>query len=346
MEVIEMKPYCPKCNKLSEATIAAIDEIFTVKGENISIKSQVAVCDVCGEKIFNQELDDKSLYLAYSVYRKKHSLLSPSEIANIRKKYSLSQRSLARLLEWGEITINRYETGAIQDPAHNEVLMFISEPKNMKELFEKNNQFLNETVRENLRGKIDELIRDEIKPNFLVSLEEYITSNKKIDEYSGFANFDLEKMINMIIYIAERNKGIFTTKLNKLLWYSDFLHFNKYSKSMSGSDYVHLQLGPVPNNYRWIITAAIDEGLLKSEEVAFPSGHVGEQYKAAAPTDPSFFNVGEKEIRDFVIEYFKDYNCEDIKQYSHKERAYQETEDQQKISYKYATTLSISSAFK
>lgn len=340
MGVSKMKSYCSKCNKLSEASIQNIDEVFAVRGEKISIRSEVAICNACGNKIFNQQLDDKNLSLAYSIYRKTHNLLSPSEIADIRKKYSLSQRSLARLLEWGEVTINRYENGAVQDAVHNEVLMFISEPRNMKGLFEKNNQFLSKAVREKLEKRVEELIKNELKPKLRISLlEDFISC--KVDEYSGFANFDLEKMINMILYIAEKTKGVFTTKLNKLLWYADFLNFKEYSISISGSNYVHLPLGPVPDDYEWIIAAAIDEGL-DEEEIAFSSGYTGTQYKALVPVDQSLFSKEEIRIIDFVIEHFKDYTGEKIKEKSHDEKAYKETVDNEKISYRYASSLSLS----
>ena len=75
--------------------------------------------------------------------------------------------------------------------------MLIKNPDNMKEMFEKNNQLLNQAARGKLRQKIDELINEKCKPQFRTSLEEYILAGKRPDEYSGFARFDLEKIINM-----------------------------------------------------------------------------------------------------------------------------------------------------
>lgn len=325
---------------LSDTHIKTIENVISVKGEEVEIKSNITICNKCGQRVFNQDVDGKNLELAYSIYRKKHNLLSPTEIVNTRQKYSLSQRALAKLLEWGEITINRYETGSIQDSAHNEVLRFIAEPKNMREIYENNNQFLSESVREKLGKRIDALIEDELKPQLIASLEDYISFNKLIDEYSGFADFNLEKIMAMIQYIAEKTKGVFTTKLNKLLWYSDFLNFRTYSKSISGCAYVHLPLGPVPDNWRWIIAATVDEELIKGEEVIFKN-YAGEQYTACLPTDESFFNESEKKVMDFVIDYFEDFTSDEIKERSHKENAYQKTGDNEKISYKFATSLSI-----
>ena len=43
----------------------------------------------------------------------------------------MSQRSFAKLLNWGDKTIRRYENGSIQDKAHNSLLLFLREPQNM-----------------------------------------------------------------------------------------------------------------------------------------------------------------------------------------------------------------------
>ena len=69
---------------------------------------------------------------------KKHKLLLPDEIKNIRETYGLSQRSFAKLLNWGEKTIQRYERGSIQDKAHNSLLLFLKNPENMKIFIEEN----------------------------------------------------------------------------------------------------------------------------------------------------------------------------------------------------------------
>ena len=84
-----MNNYCSKCDMLSDTHIETIDDVFNVKGDEIEIKSKITICNKCGQRVFNQDLDSKNLELAYSIYRKKHNLLSPTEIINIRQKYSI-----------------------------------------------------------------------------------------------------------------------------------------------------------------------------------------------------------------------------------------------------------------
>jgi len=337
-----MSNYCPKCDNMTEVEIKFVRESLPVKGEKIDIRSEVAICKGCGTKIFNQELDEKNLSIAYSIYRKKHNLLSPIQIANIRKIYALSQRALSVLLEWGEITITRYENGAIPDAAHNEVLSFIQDARNMKEMYGKNGHMLTNTTQMKLKKRIEELLSSELSSKVRVTiLQDYLATLQTADEYSGFRSFDLDRIINMIVYIAEESKGVFTTMLNKLLFYSDFINFKNCVRSISGANYVHLPLGPVPNDYDWIIAYAIEERLLMPEEIAYPSGASGIQYKALVPVNESVFTKEEIKTMDLVIDYFKDFNCQQIKNRAHEEKAYKETQPQQNISYKYAKEIQL-----
>jgi len=333
--------FCGKCDEITEVTIKAIPETYVVKNEETTINTEVAFCKVCGSKVHSPALDDKTLRKAFAAYREKHNLLSPEQITQVRTKYLLSQRSLSKLLEWGEITIHRYEDGAIQDPAHNEVLLLIDDPNNMKEIFDRNRHLLSASVNRRLEKRLDDLFTTEVKPKRKTIFIEESLGYQGIDEYSGFRKFNLEKMSQMILYVSEKTGGVFTTKLNKLLWYADFLHCKEFSVSISGNSYAHLPLGPVPNDYKWIIADVMEEGLISEEEIIFPSGAGGSVYKALTKPDMSLFTEDELKVLDYVIEYFKDFNCDEIKEFSHKEKGYDETQPSEVISYKYSKQLSL-----
>ena len=115
------------------------------------------VCTVCGEELFNEELDSATLINAYNEYRRKHKLLLPEEIRKIREQYGLSQRSFAKLLNWGDKTIRRYENGAVQDRAHNSLLLFLREPENMRTYLTENEIALDEKQVVKLLDTVDKL---------------------------------------------------------------------------------------------------------------------------------------------------------------------------------------------
>ena len=135
---MENNLYCPNCGDFTRARLITKDEEYEVKGDKFSIKAEVFSCTRCNEEIFDEERDSLNLNKVYDLYRKKYNLLTTDEIKNLREKYGLSQRAISRLLGWGEVTYSRYENGAIQDIAHNEVMELIDSPENMLEIYKKN----------------------------------------------------------------------------------------------------------------------------------------------------------------------------------------------------------------
>lgn len=339
------KIYCSKCNSEQEVRTVAKEEEYEVRGEKISIKSKVYVCNSCNEEIFDEKQDNENLEMLYSKYREKYGLLTPQEIRDIREKYGLSQRAMSRLFAWGEITINRYENGSIQDAVHNEVLELVKNPENMLSIFEKNKYSLSKKEREKLEKKLNDILSYKKSSSELFSLcEAYLTANKSIDEFTGFKPFDLQKIKNLILYIAQTSNNIMKTKLNKLLFFIDFLFFKTFSVSLTGSRYVKLQFGPIPDNYDWIIELMTKEDLLEKREVVYSTKDriVGEELSTKTSIDKSVFDTDEFRVIDFCLKEFEKFNCIQISEYSHKEEAYRKTEEKQYISYSLAKDLSLS----
>ena len=57
-----------------------------------------------------------------------------------------------------------------------------------------------------------------------------------------------ERLINAIIYFAEKTKFCGKTKLLKLLYFLDFRHFKQTGKPVTGLDYYAWDMGPVPRD--------------------------------------------------------------------------------------------------
>lgn len=139
-----MKKYCEECEKVVLTSIVEKTETYDVCGESIEVQAQVLICAECGEELFCEELDNATLVKAYNEYRRRHKLLLPEEIKAIRVQYGLSQRGFAKLLNWGDKTIARYENGSLQDRAHNSLLLFLRKPQNMKSYILENEIDVNE----------------------------------------------------------------------------------------------------------------------------------------------------------------------------------------------------------
>jgi len=132
-----MRAICDYCGKEVDVLLYQAKDTYKVKGEDITIDVTICKCSCCGEDIWVSDVDNNNLRTAYNEYRKKHQLLTPDQIKGIREKYGLSQVSFAKLLGFGEKTIARYENGSIQDEAHNNLMMLVDEPQNLKKLYDR-----------------------------------------------------------------------------------------------------------------------------------------------------------------------------------------------------------------
>ncbi len=337
------RAFCPNCEEYTEATVRVEKEVYNVRGEPIEIEAEVAICQKCGEKIFDEERDSRNLEKAYSHYREKHNLLSADEIRLIREKYGLSQRALSRLLGWGEITIHRYENGAVQDNAHNNLLHLIENPENIQTLFEANRNKLPSHIASRLEKRIASFLQEDNELAFQVSFERLV-SHQHVDLTSGFKEYDLEKLKNMVLYLAKRLDGVLKTKLNKLLWYCDFLHFKETSVSITGSQYIRLKYGQVPDNYERIIGIMQPE-LLDKDEIPFNTKDgikIGEEFTVLVEPDESMFSEKEIQVMNFIADTFRDDTSTSIMNKSHQETAYLKCEDGDIMSYGDAKELSLS----
>ncbi len=336
------RTFCPNCEEYTKATSRIEKEVYNVRGEPIEVEAEVAICQKCGSKIFDEELDSRNLEKAYSHYREKHNLLPLNDIRRIREKYGLSQRALSRLLGWGEITIHRYENGAIQDNAHDKLLRLIEDPQNMQRFFEANRNKLPSYLAVRLEKRIASFMQEDKEQAFQASFERLV-SHHHVDLTSGFKEFDLEKLKNMILYLVKRLDGVLKTKLNKLLWYCDFLHYKKTSVSITGAQYVRIKLGQVPDHYELIFANMVHEGLLSESEIPFNTkeGIVGEQFTALVKPDESLFSEKEIQVMDFIADTFREDTSTSIMEKSHREAAYKKCKDGDIISYEYAKELSL-----
>ena len=77
---------------------------------------------------------------------------------------------------------------------------------------------------------------------------------------------DDEKLRELILYIAylsERDRNFGAVKLNKLLFYSDFLAYQKFGRAITGQEYQALPKGPAPKRLKPVIERMKRAGDLK-----------------------------------------------------------------------------------
>ncbi len=312
------------------------EEVLPVKGDPTTVKSRVRVCEICGGDCSDNELLDQTLRKAYDKYREKHGIISRGEIESILKKYNISQRSLAALLGWGEITIHRYVAGNIPDEAHNQMLHFIADPANMEKIFCKNEDRLSLQARRKLETALNTMTESKKEKSRTV-----ITSPQDrlpISIYTGSIKFSEESLRNMVLYFASQAGGVLKTKLMKLLWYAENVHFSLHSTSISGTTYVHLPHGPAPDDYEFYLSEMkLDNDIIIEETLVgdFP-GYI---LRAAKSPDLSSLPGTAEPVLKAVREHFENFTSGDISRVSHAEPGYVETGKGKPISFEYAGKL-------
>ena len=112
-----------------------------------------------------------------------------------------------------------------------------------------------------------------------LNIVRYLLGNYLPDIYSGYRSPNLEKFTEMVVYFSEKIAP-FKTKMNKLLFYSDFLMFKQSCFSISGMRYKAIDMGPVPNNFQSIFEYIANKDELDIFFTELPKGYMGEQFKA------------------------------------------------------------------
>lgn len=333
-----MKKYCEECGRDVETKIITKKETYNVCGEQIEVDANILICTDCGEELFCEELDNATLVNAYNEYRKRHKLLLPEEIKRIREQYGLSQRSFAKLLNWGDKTICRYENGSIQDKAHNSLLLFLREPENMRTYLTENEVSLNEKQKAKLLTTVENLEQNKNLQEDKHFFEHFFSQIPCVE--NGFKGFDYEKICAMVLFFAHKNSELLKTKLMKLLNYSDMIFYKENGISMSGLRYAHLPYGPVPENFDMLFGKMASDHIAHIE-VAYDNGYEKHQVIPECDIPKDVLSDEELEVLERIYVKFKDFGSADISNYSHKEKGYCDTKTGEIISYAYAKDIQL-----
>ena len=135
---------CPLCDKIHEIEERTRIAKTIIKGEEVNYEETYYFClnsDEGENEFVTGKMENENLLNARNEYRRAHELLTSDEIVAIRESYGLSQVDLAKLLGWGEATISRYESKAIQDDAYDNMLRIVRDnPLAALELLKKNGE--------------------------------------------------------------------------------------------------------------------------------------------------------------------------------------------------------------
>jgi putative zinc finger/helix-turn-helix YgiT family protein len=297
-------------------------------------------CEDSREQFTSAALDELNMNQVYNQYRDKFNIPFPDEINNIRSKYGLSASKMSEILGFGVNSYRQYEAGEIPSVANAKLIQMVDDPQNFMEMTS-----LCGTLDEKARVKYIQkaiFLAEEKKRNiFNINFKEYLLGNHLADIYSGYRNPNFEKITEMVVYFSDKLSP-FKTKMNKLLFYADFLMFKQSCFSISGMRYKAIEMGPVPINFQSIFEYLANKDEIDIFTTEFPQGYIGEQFKAKndRPFRVELFSENELNVLEKVANVFKPTSTNQIIEISHLEEAWKKNEKNKSvISYEYAFDL-------
>ncbi len=160
----------------------------------------------------------------------------------------------------------------------------------------------------------------------------------KVEERISVPTLQVNKFKNVLLYILERCAGkpnVGETVLYKLLYFSDFNHYELYEEHLTGANYRKLPYGPVPQKLDIIVGQMIEKGQLQRVKTEY-HGYPQTRYLPLEKADLTQLMASEKDIMDRVIEQMSDWSAATISDYSHKDLPWEVTEEGKDISYNLA----------
>lgn len=316
---------------------------LTFRKETFTIKYHFLLCEDSGEHFTTTEIDEFNMLQLFNQYREKHNLPFPEEIISVRDKYGLATGKMAEILGFDVNIYRNYEEGEVPDQANGRLIQIASDPVKFKELV-RLAVALDEKQSKKLMKRMDVLMEQQQDECLSLELREYLLGEDIADEYSGYRKPSLEKLTEMVVFFSEKLEP-WKAKLNKLLFYADFLSFKKSGFSISGARYRAVPMGPVPHNFHSIYEYIANKEEIEVLVAHFPSGADGEQFKTSAKKKfrAELFSGLDLEILQKIADEFRENSTNNMMEISHLEKGWVENEKERKmISYKdYAFDLSL-----
>lgn len=245
-------------------------------------------------------------------------LLSQLEIGNriseLRKLKGLSQVDLAKKMEMSRPSLSQLELG---------------------------NRSVDIIEFQKLSTILEFSFDDFMSKDFSASLAAEKKEAKKIqreEDRIAVPTLQIDKFKNVLLYILERCAGkpnVGETVLYKLLYFSDFNHYEVYEEHLTGAQYRKLPFGPVPQKLDMIINHMVEMKQLQRVKTEY-HGFAQTRYLPLEKADLTKLKASETEIIDSVIEQMGDWSATTISDYSHGDKPWKASTDGEEISYELA----------
>ncbi len=263
------------------------------------------IIDEDGEMWTTTEMDEANIFQVYNQYRIKHGIPFPDEISGIREHYGLSAAKMSQILGFGINQYRMYEDSEVPSVSNARTIIAAREKAVFMSFVEASKSEMSEQEYQRIRKKVEASDGDYrliVQPS----------------EYTGFRSLSPNKVANVVQMIISAIGPTFVTKMNKLLFYADFIHYKKHGYGITGITYRALPYGPVPE--RWGALYSSLPGI-EMEEFVYPSGQSGIKLEVTDSTEHTL-NESEMLTIEKVCSLFSNMSAGEISQTSHLEKGW------------------------
>jgi len=270
-------------------------------------------------------------------YREKYNIPFPDDIKNIREQYNLPAIRMAQVLGFGDNTYRHYESGEMPTQANARLIQMAADPNKFLEMLRLSDLHDDKQFAK-AKSNAEKLCKQQVSDNEMI-LGRFF-GEKMRDRFTGYSLPDFTKFKEMVLFFII-DSDVWKTKLNKMLFYADFVNYKYHNRSISGARYCPIDMGPVPDNFNTLFDILLKENVLDVSYHSFSDGGVGEKYTPLKSFDESMFTPDELEIMRNVKERLKNISTQDVIKLSHKEKAWSKnrTNKSQPIDYTFAYEL-------
>ena len=307
---------CPMCDGKAELNFEL--KIRKFRKEEFKLYEAFYKCNTCNEDFTNTEIDEFNVSQVYNQYREKHSISSPEQLTNLKNKYGLNSTSFSKLLGFGVNQFASYENGEIPNDSNATLLNLCRRPKEVLTILEGKKELFTLNKYDNVKQKLLQLIEAEKKEK-VDFFKTFFNENEQPNQFNGYSIPSFEKFANMVIYFI--NIAPFKTRLNKLLFYSDFGYYKYFGKSISGMEYAAIPMGPVPELYEMKFGLLANNNFI-STELENINDKEADKFVTQKEFNKKLFNENELKLMQQIINHFRYKKTDEIILISHKEKAW------------------------
>ena len=210
-----------------------------------------------GESFTTTESDGIWYNQVTNQYRERHGIPYQDEIVSLRERYGVSASKMALILGFGTNQYRLYEEGEVPSESNGKMIRSAMNPKVFLDLVRSSRHQLTEKEYVKITARVEEVIaRSEGWHDEMVERERLFLSGRGLA--NGFAPQSAVRLKNLLLHVLGEMGETFQTKMNKVLFYIDFLSYRERGMAISGLAYQALEFGPVPQ--RWDrVYSAFDE---------------------------------------------------------------------------------------